>query len=140
MKLFIFWPWVSNSKCYFLFFNSGLVTQSAAFFQLRISNSNTKEKKFNLRVSNSKFNLIFYKVELVTRKKNLYKHFRVSNSKCDLILRNLVSKFDFVTREFRTSTKKTLHSMLNFYVMLLSKHFAAEDFWYTDLMLYLNSF
>ena len=35
------------------------------------------------RVSNSKFNLIFDKVELVTRKKNFYRHFRVSNSKCN---------------------------------------------------------
>ena len=43
------------------------------------------------RVSNSKFNLILYEVELLTRKKNFYKNFRVSNSKCDAILRNSVS-------------------------------------------------
>ena len=47
--------------------------------------------KFKLRVSNSKFNLIFYEAESVTQKKNFYKDFRVSKSKCDVILRNLVS-------------------------------------------------
>ena len=38
---------------------------------------------------------MFYDVELVTRKKNLYKIVRVSNSKCDIILRNLISQLDF---------------------------------------------
>ena len=42
-------------------------------------------------------------MELVTRKKNFYKHFWVSNSKCDVILRNWVSQFDFVTWEFQAS-------------------------------------
>ena len=45
----------------------------------------------NFRVNNSKFNLIFYEVKLKTRKNNFYKTFRVSNSKCDVILRNSVS-------------------------------------------------
>ena len=53
-------------------------------------------------MSNSKFDLIFYEVELVTQNKNFYKYFRVSNSKCDTILTNSVSQLDFVTREFRT--------------------------------------
>ena len=30
---------------------------------------------------------MFYEVELVTQKKNFYENFRVSNSKCDVILR-----------------------------------------------------
>ena len=34
-------------------------------FQLQFSNSKVEKSKFNLRVSNSKFNLMFYKVELV---------------------------------------------------------------------------
>ena len=42
-------------------------------------------------------------MELVTWKKNFYKHFWVSNSKCDVILLNWVSQFDFVTWEFQTS-------------------------------------
>ena len=46
---------------------------------------------------------MFFEIELVTRKKNLCKKFRVSNSKCDIILRNSISYFDFVTREVRTS-------------------------------------
>ena len=37
------------------------------------------------RVGNSKFDLTFYKIELVTRKKNYYKHFQVINSKFDII-------------------------------------------------------
>ena len=60
-------------------------------FQLQVSTLKVKKQKLNLRVSNSKFNLIFYKIKLVTRKKNFYKNFRVSNSKCDVILRNSVS-------------------------------------------------
>ena len=35
--------------------------------------------------------LIFHEVELVTRKKNFYKNFWVSNWKYDVILRNSVS-------------------------------------------------
>ena len=43
-------------------------------------------------VSNSKFNLIFYEFDLVTRKKNFYKKFRVSNWKCDVTrFGNLIS-------------------------------------------------
>ena len=33
---------------------------------------------------------MIYKVELVTQKKNLYKNFQVSSSKCDVILRNSI--------------------------------------------------
>ena len=72
-------------------------------FQLRVSNSKTEKQKFNLRVEISKFNLIFYEVELVPQKKNLYKNFGVSNSMCDVILRTSVSQLDFVNREFGTS-------------------------------------
>ena len=36
-----------------------------------------EKQKLNLRVSNWKFNLIFYEVELVASKKNFYKYFRV---------------------------------------------------------------
>ena len=62
---------------------------------------------------------MFYKVELVTRKKNIHKHFQVSSSKCDVILRNSVSQLNFVTGEFRTSniagfiTKLTVDKKLN---------------------------
>ena len=34
-------------------------------FQLRVSNSKVEKEKLNLQVSNSKFNSIFYEVELV---------------------------------------------------------------------------
>ena len=33
-------------------------------FQLRVSDSKVEKQKLNLRVSDSKFNLMFYKVEL----------------------------------------------------------------------------
>ena len=71
MKLFIFWLLVSNLKCNFLFFEFNLVTRSVTFYfsKLRVSNSKVKKWKFNPRVSNSKFNLIFYKLESVTWKK-----------------------------------------------------------------------
>ena len=59
-------------------------------FQFRVSHSKVEKQKLNLRVSNSKFNLIFYKVELVTRKKNFYEKSRASNLKCDVILRSSV--------------------------------------------------
>ena len=59
-------------------------------FQLRVSNSNVEKKNLNLRVSKWKFNVIFYEVELVTRKKNFYENFRVGNSKYDVIFRNSV--------------------------------------------------
>ena len=74
-------------------------------FQLRVSNSKVKKWKFILRVSNSKFNLIFYKVELVTRKKNFNKHFQVSNLKCDIIKRYSISLLE--NSEPRLSEKRT---------------------------------
>ena len=49
-------------------------------FQLRVSSSKVEKWQLSFRVSNSKFNVIFYEVELVTQKKNFYKDFRVSNS------------------------------------------------------------
>ena len=57
---------------------------------------------FQLWVSNSKWNLIFFKielvmfyeVELVTRKKNFSKNSRVSNSKCGVILPNLILQLE----------------------------------------------
>ena len=58
--------------------------------------------KVRLRVSNSKFNLINYELELVTRKKNFYKRFRVIKSKCDAILHYSILLLDFVTLEFHT--------------------------------------
>ena len=36
-------------------------------------------------------------------KKKIYEHFGVSNSKYDIILRNLVMQVGFITREFLTS-------------------------------------
>ena len=39
------------------------------FFQLRVSNSKVEKKKLNLLVSNSKFDLIFYEVKLVSKSK-----------------------------------------------------------------------
>ena len=73
------------------------------FFLTSSQNWNVEKEKLNLEVSNSKFNLIFYKVELVTRKKNFYQNFWVSNSKYDVILCNSVKQLDLVTREFWTS-------------------------------------
>ena len=70
-------------------------------------NLKVEQKKLNLRVSTSKFNLIFHEVELVTQKKNFYENFRVSNSKCDVILRNSVLQLDFATQEFRASRPTT---------------------------------
>ena len=66
-------------------------------------------------MSNSKFNLIFHEVELVTQRKNFYKNFRVSNSKCDVILRNSVLQLDFVTREFRTSFWELLYLIICYF-------------------------
>ena len=57
---------------------------------------------------------MIYKVELVTRKTNFCKNVRVSNSKCDVILRNSISELNFVTREFRTSNNPTT-DMLNMF-------------------------
>ena len=50
-----------------------------------------KKQKFNVWVSNSKRNIIFYKVELVIRKKNFYKNFWIGNFKCEFILYNSIS-------------------------------------------------
>ena len=97
MKLKKFNLRVSNSKCIFLFIDLKVVKLFA--FQLRVSNSKVEKWKLNLRVSYSNFNSTFYEVELVTRKKQFYKNFGVSNSKGDVILRNLVSYLDFVTQE-----------------------------------------
>ena len=72
--------WVSNSK-ETSFFDLNLVIQNVTFYFPTSSDSKVKKKKFDLRISNLKFNIIIHKVELVTRKKNSYKHFRVSNSK-----------------------------------------------------------
>ena len=46
---------------------------------------------FGLGVTNSKFTLINYEVELVKRKKNFHKNFRISNLKCEFVLRNSIS-------------------------------------------------
>ena len=48
-------------------------------------------QKLNLWVSSLKFNLFFYKVELVTQNKHFYKNFWVSKSECDAICYNSVS-------------------------------------------------
>ena len=69
-------------------------------FQLRVSNLKVEKSKLNLGVSNLKFKLMFYEVELVIQKNNFYKNFRVSNWKYGVFLRNLVSKLDFVTVAF----------------------------------------
>ena len=47
---------------------------------------------------------MFYEIELVNQKKNIYQNFQVNNSKCGVILRKSISLLDFVTREFRTSS------------------------------------
>ena len=60
----------------------------------------------NLCVSNSKLNLIFFEVELVTRKKNYDKNFRVSNSKWTHF-----AKLGFVTL-FRNSRIPNLKTRL----------------------------
>ena len=45
------------------------------------------------------WNLMFYEVELVTRKKNFYQNFRICNSKCNIILHNSIVLLDFITWE-----------------------------------------
>ena len=60
-------------------------------FQLRVSNLKVERQKLNFRVSDSKFNSILHEVKLVTQKKNFYKIFWVSSSKCAIILRNSIS-------------------------------------------------
>ena len=65
---------------FFLFFDFQLVTWSVNFyFSTSSYYLQSKKNKILYFVSNSKFNLVFYKLESVTEKKNLYKHFRVSN-------------------------------------------------------------
>ena len=45
---------------------------------------------------------MFYKAELVTQEKNFCKNFQASCSKCDVILRNSISQFDFVTQDYNS--------------------------------------
>ena len=53
-----------------------LVTRSKnVIFQLRVSNSKVEKLKLKCRVRNSKRNLMFFEVELATRRKNLFKKF-----------------------------------------------------------------
>ena len=67
-----------NTKCKLIFFNIEMVTRSdAAFFVFEL-------------VTRSKT----YEVQLVTRKKNFYKTFLVSKSKCEVILHNLISELE----------------------------------------------
>ena len=102
---FIFQLQNSNSKCNILFFNFELVNRKwykksltfelvirseTTFFNFELVTRKQKKLKFNLWVGNSKFDLIFYKVKLITRKNNFSKYFRVSNLKCEVILRNSV--------------------------------------------------
>ena len=79
-SIFFSFP-VSNFKYNFIFFNFkfvtwrrnnkrlpiDLVTQSEFFFQRWVSNLKAKQQKFNDRVSNSTFNVLFFNFELVTR-------------------------------------------------------------------------
>ena len=46
---------------------------------------------------------MFYKVELVIRKKNFYKTFQAGNSKGDIILWHSISQLDFGAGEFQIS-------------------------------------
>ena len=41
---------------------------------------------FIMQISNSKWNLMFYKIELITRQKNSNKTFRINNWKCYVVL------------------------------------------------------
>ena len=55
-----------------------LVTRSKnVIFQLRVSNSKVEKLKLKRRVRNSKRNLMFFEVELATRRKNLCKNFEL---------------------------------------------------------------
>ena len=56
---------------------------------------------------------MFDEVQLVIQKKNIYKTFPVSNSKCDVILRNSIFYLEFVIREFRTSFVSGYSQLLN---------------------------
>ena len=79
MQLFIFQFRVSNSKVKNETLIFELVIRSETFklfiFLLGVSNSKVEKQNLNLQISNLKFNLIFYEVELVTRKKNFLKTF-----------------------------------------------------------------
>ena len=81
---------------------------------------------FDLWVSNSKWNLIFYKIVLITQKKNFFKKFRDSNSNCDVILGNLISQLDFVIREFQTSILITVMWLFEIKILRISKEYAAD--------------
>ena len=60
-------------------------------FFFNISKSSFCRKiKFNLRASNSKWNLLFHGVELVTQKKNFYKNPQVNNFNFDVNIRKLM--------------------------------------------------
>ena len=63
---------------FFLFFDFESVSPSVTFFfHFRVSNWKVEKQMLNLRVSNSKFNLIFYEIELVTQKKISVKIFEI---------------------------------------------------------------
>ena len=68
-------------------------------FHLRISNSKLQKQKLNLRVRDSKFNLINYELHLEIRKKKFYKNVRVSNSKCGILFCNLICQMNFVIQK-----------------------------------------
>ena len=59
-------------------------------FQLWVNNLKVEKWEINPWVCNKKGNLMFYKAELVTQKKNFCKHFQVINSKSDVILGNSI--------------------------------------------------
>ena len=69
----------------FLFSDYELETGSVMFvFQLRVRNTKVKKQEINLRVTKSKFSLIFFEFELINRKWNFYKIF-------ELIIRSVTS-------------------------------------------------
>ena len=53
-----------------------------------------------------------------SKKKNFYKTFRDSNSKCDVVSQNSISLLDYVAREFRTSFKE-IRNVQNHMLFLL---------------------
>ena len=71
---------------------------------------------------------MFYKVELVTRKKNFCKIFWVSGSKSDFMLSNLIWQLDFVTGEFRTSTSSYMLQLYFEYLSIKIMHAPAIIF------------
>ena len=71
---------------------------------------------FKVRVSNSKWNVMAYKVELVTREKNFSKNVRVSNSKWDVILCNFYnSRMPNLDKHFHYVCLVFLLAFLNFF-------------------------